>query len=329
MDRDLKAIVDAASGFRTARVLLSAIELDLFTHVGPGAEAKTIARRLDMPLRGVEMLLNALAATGFLTKQDGSFACTPATDRYLNDASGDSVRGSLLHTVHLWDRWSRLTDCVATGSTVTGETASLNDPGRTEAFIAAMQRSAGDRARKISDLLDCTGVARMLDIGGGSGAYSIALAKDNPALEAVIMDLPQVTPITRRHIEQAGLAERIQTVNGDYHTARYGDNYDLVLASSILHINTPEENLAIIRKAFDCLNPGGRLVISEFLLNQDKAGPEGAALFSINMLVATVGGAAYSEAEYRAWLTLAGFDYIRRIDVEGPVGLIIGVKPAE
>jgi len=327
MERDLKFILDAANGFRTARVLLSAIELNIFTHVGPGATAEAIAGRLDMPQRGVEMLLNALVGTGFLVKEENAFACTPQTDRFLNDASDESVRASLLHSVHLWDRWSHLTECVNAGTTVTGETASLKDPKRTEAFIGAMHRNATNRARRISDMLDCTGVARMLDIGGGSGAYTIALVKDNLQMEGVVLDLPQVTPITRRHIADAGLGERIQTVNGDYHTAQYGGNFDLVLASAIMHINSPEENLAIARKAFNCLNPGGRLVISEFLLNEDKTAPEAAALFSINMLVATEQGAAYSEAEYRAWLTMAGFNYIRRMDVEGPIGLMVGVKP--
>jgi len=122
--------------------------------------------------------------------------------------------------------------------------------------------------------------------------------------------------------------QRIHTRDGDLRTDAYGTGYDLVFVSAICHMNAPEENVAMLRKVKDALSPGGRVVIQDFILNEQKTGPTFAALFALNMLVGTRGGSAYSEAEYAAWLAEAGFKEVRKIELPGPADLIVAVLPA-
>ena len=170
----------------------------------------------------------------------------------------------------------------------------------------------------------------MLDVGGGSGAYSIAFAQANPTLRAEILDLAGVAPIASRHIRAAGLEDRIQVRIGDLRTAELlasGTSYDLVFISAICHMLSPDENLDLLRRSLLALAPGGRVVIQDFILEPDKTAPRFAALFALNMLVGTRAGSSYSEPEYAQWLSAAGFREIHHTRLPGPTGLMIGARP--
>jgi predicted O-methyltransferase YrrM len=169
-------------------------------------------------------------------------------------------------------------------------------------------------------------VRRMLDVGGGSGAYSIAFAKANPELTADILDLGEVTLIAQGHIERAGVADRVRVRAGDLRVDKLGEGYDLVFVSAICHMLDENENRDLLGRCRDALRPGGRIVVQEFILQADKTAPKSAALFALNMLVGTRAGSAYSEPEYAAWLAEAGFQEIRRVRLPGPAGLMIGTR---
>jgi cyclopropane fatty-acyl-phospholipid synthase-like methyltransferase len=198
----------------------------------------------------------------------------------------------------------------------------------TEAFIAAMHRNASERAPLVVGAVGAETASRMLDVGGGSGAYSIAFAQANPALRADILDLAAVGPIAQRHIEQAGMADRVTVRTGDLRSGRLGEGYDLVFVSAICHMLSPEENLDLLGRCREALAPGGRVAIQDFILEPDKTAPRFAALFALNMLVGTRGGSSYSEPEYAAWLGKAGFQEIRRVRLPGTTGLMIGLRPS-
>jgi cyclopropane fatty-acyl-phospholipid synthase-like methyltransferase len=170
------------------------------------------------------------------------------------------------------------------------------------------------------------GFQRMLDLGGGSAAYSIAFAQANPRLRAEVLDLPAVLPLTQDYIRRAGLEARIQTRPGDLRTDAFGEGYDLALMSAIAHMFSPEENRDLLRRIHQALAPNGRLVLQDFILEADKTSPGFAVLFSLNMLVNTTAGASYSETEYEAWLRGAGFRECKRVRLPGPANLMIAVK---
>ena len=310
--------------FQESRTILTALELDVFTVVNSGSTAKAVSDRLGTDARATEMLLNALAAMGLLLKREDTFKNSPAAARYFWQGSPDNARPALLHTANLWSRWSTLTECVRTGTAAAR--AEAVDADWTEAFIAAMHRNAMDRAPYVVRAIGAAHIHRLLDIGGGSGVYSIAFAKANRDLLADVLDTPAVVPIAQRHIQEAGLSDRISTRVADLRSAALGDGYDLVFLSAICHMLSPEENRDLLGRCYAALAHGGRLAIQDFILEPDKTSPRWGALFALNMLVGTRAGSSYSEPEYAAWLTQAGFSDVRRVSLPGPANLMIGCR---
>lgn len=313
-------------GYQESRALLTALELDLFTAAGAGATADEVAARSGTDARATGMLLNALVSMGLLTRRDGGYATTPVSARYLAAEGKDDARAALLHNAGLWARWSTLTDCVRAGTAVAHREMGERGEEGTRYFIAAMHRNAAERARHVVAAVGAAGVRRMLDVGGGSGAYAIAFASASDSLTADVLDPPTVLPITRGHVREARLEGRVRTVEGDLRTGGLGSGYDLVLLSQICHMLDAGENRDLLARCFTALATGGRLVIQEFLLEADKTAPRHAALFSLNMLVGTKGGAAYSAEEIGGWMSEAGFAGVERVRLPGPTGLMVGTR---
>jgi (2Fe-2S) ferredoxin/predicted O-methyltransferase YrrM len=317
---DLNEMIRA---FMPSRAVLTALELDVFTAVGSGASAAQVAQSIHADSRATEMLLNVLVSLKLLDKKDSTFFNTPVSARFFSEGSRDQTRSALMHTAHLWHRWSSLTECVRAGTSVG---ARSREDNWVPAFIAAMDRNAKERAGAVVTAVGTGGIKRMLDLGGGSGAYSIAFARAIPGLESEILDLGDVVPLTQENIRKAGLADRITTRVGDMLRDPLGENYDLILISAICHMFSPQENRELLQRAYKALAPGGRVVVQDFILEPNRTAPRAAALFSLNMLVGTQAGSSYSEPEYTSWLHDAGFSDVRRVRLPGPSGLMIGVR---
>ncbi len=313
-------------GFQESRVMLTGIELNVFAAIGDGASAREVAAKIGTDARATEMLLNALVAMGMLTKSREVFQCTRVTAQFFGGRFPDDARAAMMHTVHLWERWATLTECVRAGTCVVRGEAAEDGDDWTEAFIAAMHHHARARAPQVVQAVGVGGARKMLDVGGGSGAYSIAFAQANEMLQVELLDFPEVLAIAQRHIDEAGLGARIRTRPGDLRTDVFGKGFDVILASAICHMLGPEGNRDLLRRCHEALAPEGRLVISDFLLDTDKAGPKHAALFALNMLVGTREGSSYSEEEYSAWLREAGFRNVQRVRLPGPAHLMVGAR---
>jgi cyclopropane fatty-acyl-phospholipid synthase-like methyltransferase len=242
--------------------------------------------------------------------------------RYFSAASPDCVRTALLHTANLWKSWSTLTEAVRTGAAVVNDDVSARGEVWIQTFIAAMHRNATERAGAVVRAVGAQ-PGRMLDVGGGSGAYSIAFAQANPQLEVDILDLPEVAPIAQGHIHRAGLDGRVHVRCGDLRRDPLGEGYGLVFLSAICHMLSPEENRGLFERCFAALAPHGRIVVQDFILEPDKTAPKSATLFALNMLTGTRAGSTYSDPEYTAWLNAAGFRNIQHLRVPGPAGLMI------
>jgi (2Fe-2S) ferredoxin/predicted O-methyltransferase YrrM len=331
-------------GYMPSRCLLTALELDIFTAVGDGANAEQIGTRIDANARAAGMLLNALVSLGLLSKSGDDYKNTPESARFFVQGSKDNHRNGLLHTANIWHSWSTLTDAVQSGTRVpmdggVDHKADHKKDNRDDAaawtrnFIAAMQRIAKDRAALVVKTLgaatatstSASNVRRILDLGGGSGAYSIAFAKSCPDVECEILDVPEVVPLTAEYVRQAGVSAQVSLRAGDMLQDDFGSGYDIIMLNAICHMFSEEQNRDIFRRAHQALAPNGRLVVQDFILNPDKTGPLHATLFSLNMLVNTDAGASYSESEYTQWMKAAGFTEVHRINLPGPSSLIEGL----
>lgn len=312
--------------FQESRALLTAVELDLFSAVGQGAPAAGVASRLQTDERATEMLMNALVALEMLNKKDGIYHNTQLAAQFFTEGSPENVRLATMHTAYLWDSWSTLTECVRTGTCQRRASPEERDQQWTNAFIGAMDRNVAERAPHVLKALDTSGVKRMLDVGGGSGGYSIAFAKASPELHAEVLDLPTVLPLTEKYIEKSGLSGRVTTRAGDLQRDEFDRDYDLVFVSAICHMLSPPEIQDLFRRCFAALALGGRLVVQDFILEPDKTAPRRAALFALNWLVVTRSGGNYSKVEYANWLETAGFRDVQHLELPGTTGLMVGLK---
>jgi (2Fe-2S) ferredoxin/predicted O-methyltransferase YrrM len=310
-------------GNMPSRCLLTALELDIFAAVGEGASTEQVGKKINASARGAGILLNALVALGLLSKSGDKFRNTAETARFFAEGSKDNQRNALMHHVKLWHRWSTLTDAVRAGTRV--EIGRDQNPEWTTDFIAAMQNIAKDRAPVVVKALGTAGVRRILDLGGGSGVYSIAFAKASPDVKCEILDLAAVVPLAVDYVSKAGVAAQVSIRSGDMLHGDLGSGYDIIMLNAICHMFSEEQNRDIFRRAHKALAPNGRLVVQDFILNPDKAGPVHAALFSVNMLVGTEAGASYNEKEFTTWMKDAGFGEVRRISLPGPADLIVGL----
>ncbi|MBZ5510945.1 MAG: methyltransferase [Acidobacteriia bacterium] len=309
-------------GYMPSRCILTALELDIFTAVGDGANAQQIGTKIHANVRAAGMLLNALVALGLLSKSGDAYKNTPESARFFVQGSKDNHRNGLLHTANIWHRWSTLTDAVRQGTRTAVRDKS---PEWTHNFIAGMQRIAKDRAPLVVKTLGTAGVRRILDLGGGSGAYSIAFAKASPDVQCEILDIPEVVPLAAEYVSKAGVSAQVSLRAGDMLHDDFGSGYDLIMLNAICHMFSEEQNRDIFRRARQALAPNGRLVVQDFILNPDKTAPQQAALFSLNMLVGTDAGASYSELEYTRWMKDAGFTEVGRINLPGPSDLMVGL----
>jgi len=309
-------------GYMPSRCILTALELDIFTAAGNGANAEQIGAALHADPRAVAMLLNALVSLGLLSKSGDAYKNTPECARFFVQGSKDNHRNGLLHIANIWHRWSTLTDAVRRGGRVSIDRGGT--PEWTQDFIAAMQRNAKDRAPHVVKSLGTSGVRRILDLGGGSGAYSIAFAKASPEIRCEILDTPEVVPLTAEYINQACVSTQVTLRAGDMLCDDFGSGYDLIMLNAICHMFSEQQNQDLFSRARRALAPHGRLAVQDFILNPDKTGPQHAALFSLNMLVATDSGASYSEPEYTRWMKAASFIEVCRIPLPGPSSLIVG-----
>jgi len=319
--------MEMVNAFRISRIILTAHELDIFTilHDGP-LTSMVVAKAAGANERATDRLMNALVPIGLLKKSGSQFSNTDFTNRFMIKGQ-PTYMGGLAHLVHLWKSWSTLTEAVKTGTSV-AMTKPIGDRDEAwlESFIAAMHSRGLQQAKEVAAVLDLSQTKSMLDIGGGSGAFTFEFIRENPAIRGTIFDLPNVIPITRQYISREGFDDSITTINGDYLKDKFGYDYDLVFVSAVIHINSPEENRLLINKCAEALNPGGQLVILDHIMTDDRTGPAVGTFFALNMLVGTEKGDTYTEKEIKAWMQDAGFKYIRRRDTPQGSNMMIGIK---
>ncbi len=319
-------IREFVSSFQKSRILLSGFELDIFTNIDEqGSTANQIANKLNLNKHACERLLNGLVSLGFLTKQNQMFLNTEESATFLSKKGSDYL-GGLMHSNHLWDTWSNLTRVVRTGKSA--HPTEINERGDEWLFpfISAMHDRAIKQAPPQLKKIDLSGIKSVLDIGGGSGAYSMEFISLKPDLEATVFDLPNVVPITNQFIEKEGFADKIKICSGDYTVDELPGGFDMVFLSAIIHSNSLEINKNLIRKCFKSLNSNGKIIIQDWIMNNDRTQPTSGAIFAINMLVGTEAGDCFTEQEVTDMLTEAGFKNISRIEFESGLSQVIAQK---
>jgi predicted O-methyltransferase YrrM len=306
--------------------LHAGVKLEIFTVIGEDClTAADITRRIKGDLRGITMLLNALKALDLLIHRDGRYANTAAGKSLLSNDSDQYLGHLIMHHHHLMASWSRLDKAVKTGKPLR-TSAARGSAGRRESFLMGMFNIAMKVAPEVAAAIDLSKCRRLLDLGGGPGTYAVHFCLANPQLRATVYDLPETRPFAERTITKFGLTNRIDFAAGNYLEEAIPGFYDVVLLSHILHAEGPEECRQLVQKAASVLQPGGLIIIHEFILDSTMDSPLHPALFALNMLLGTPTGQAYSEEQLIEMLAKARVRDVRRIPLLTPSdsGIIIG-----
>ncbi len=308
--------------------LHAAVKLDIFTIIGKQKmTGRQIAEKLSGDKRGITTLLNGLSAMTLLEKKGEYFSNNAASFKFLSKKSPAYIGHIIMHHSHLVDAWTKIDKAVLTGLPVRDK-VSHGDEETRESFLMGMFNLAIGIAPALADLMDLSGRKSLLDLGGGPGTYAIHFCLKNPDLKATIFDLPETQPFAEKIIKQFNISNRVAFLGGDYLEEEIPGEYDIAWLSQILHGENPENCLKIIKKAVSSLQPGGLIIIHEFILDRSMDHPVFPALFSLNMLLVTDGGRSYAEEQLSDMLKENNISDIKRIDFTGPnsSGIIMGIK---
>ncbi len=312
-DPSLSLVWDTFTAYQRTAAVKAAIELDVFTQIAAGATTvEALATRSAAAPRGLRALLNSLVADGFLTRAGADYALGPTAAAFL-DRNSPAYLGSAIGFIAsptIVDGFTRLTDAVRRGGTAIPHDGALapEHPVWVE-FARAMAPIAGMSALMLANLLDVEHAPpwKVLDVAAGHGMYGITLARLNPGVHVTALDWRNVLAVAEEHARAAGVTSRFRVLAGSAFDVPFGDGYDLVLLPNILHHFDPRGCERLLAKAHAALAPGGRVVIVEFVPDDDRMGPPDAVRFALVMLAGTPAGDAYTFAEYRSMLAHAGF----------------------
>lgn len=323
-----ESIMQFITHFQKSRVILTAFELDIFSALDQHPKtSQEVAELKGTDPRATDRLMNAVCSLGFLRKEDTKFLNTEETSEFFVKGKPGYMAG-LHHTLNLWHTWSTLTESVRQGTATFQRPADINDRDSQwlESFIGAMHYRARKQAPALVDQVDLEGVKRVLDVGGGSGAFAMAFIKPTNDITATVFDLPNVIPLTEKYIRQENMTTKVDTVSGDFTVDPLPGGYDLVLLSAIVHAYSYLDNIKLIRKCAGALTPGGQILIQDFVMEEDRVNPPGGAMFALNMLVGTEAGDTFTLKEMQEWFDYAGIRFVKRLDSFMGTSLVIGRK---
>jgi len=315
-------ILTASSAFHESCVLHAAAQLDLGTHIlerGGSVTVSDLATALKLDLRGLTVLLDALVGLGYFMKSaDSRYSVAEAFIEALDSRHPATVVPMLRHSGNCLSSWGQLAWVVTHGQQAQKQPSILGAEADNVSFILAMNSVGRSLVGQMIADLKQHGILdfskeniRFLDIGGASGTYTLAFLEALSQSTGTIFDLPVAIREARQRFAGTPYESRVSLVEGDFYQNELPTGFDFAWISAIIHQHGRAESQTLYRKAFQALNPGGRVAVRDFVMEPDRTSPTPGVLFGINMLVNTRNGMVYTYDEIRADLEAAGFVNIR------------------
>ena len=315
-----ESITTVATGFMAAKHLFTASALGLFAQLGGGPlPLAQLAGRCGIPARSARILADAMVALGFLDKAEEGYANRPVAQSFLAGGREEGLRPFLA----FWDQisypaWMSLEDAARTG---TGVGLQLND-AQQQIFSAGVQALTAAAARSLAGGYDLGRHHRLLDVGGGTGSFLVAMLSVDPQLEATLFELPAAAGVARHVLAGTAAADRITVVEGDFLHDQVPSGHDLLLIANVIHLFQPEINQELLGRLRKAVEVGARALLVDFWTDPSHTQPLFAALMAAEFLV-IAGGDVYSAAEVQAWLAETGWSIVDQRPLAGPAGLIV------
>lgn len=324
-----------ATGFWSSKVLLSAVELGLFTTLGRGPMAgEDIGRTLGLHPRSSRDFLDALVSLGLLLRdEDGLYANTPETAAYLDAAEPTAIVGFMEMCAHrLYPFWGKLTPALRSGRAQNESDGDADffakiyaDPARLKSFLQAMTGISRGAAKAIAQNFPWDRYRTFADIGCAQGCLPTEVAAVHSHLTGIGFDLPEVAPVFEDYIAVQGLSGRLRFQAGDFFVNDLPEA-DVLVMGHILHDWDLDGKKLLLAKALAALPRGGALIVHEALIDDDRRSNTFGLLMSLNMLIETPGGFDFTGADCSAWMKEIGFTQIRVEHLDGADSMVVGIK---
>ncbi|MEW1718995.1 methyltransferase [Streptomyces sp. NPDC093109] len=329
-------LVQLGLGFWPAKVLLTALELGLYSELaaaGP-ADAATLTARLGLHERGARDFLDSQVALGLLDREDGVYRNAPHSATFLDRARDTYIGGLLEMAGEQWYRsWGNLTTALRTGqpqNNLAGKDgdpfdALYNDPELTRRFQKAMTGGSMAAAQALARHFPWAEFSRVVDVGCSEGILLSTVLAEHPHLNGVGFDLPQVAPSFQDTVARVGLADRLRFAGGSFLTDPLPPT-DVIVFGRVLHDWGLETKRMLLAKAYEALAPGGAVVVYESMIDDDRRENAFGLLTSLHMLLESPDGFDYSGADCLGWMADAGFRDCTVRPLQGPVSVVVGRK---
>jgi hypothetical protein len=328
-------ILQVGLGFWPSKVLLSAIEMGLFTELAHGPEPlETLRGRLGLHTRSAHDFLDCLVALGFLERQNGKYSNTPETDLFLDRKKPSYIGGILEMANHrLYPFWGHLTEAVRTGTPQnemrTGDAPLFEtlyaDPARLKQFLAAMTGISHGAALAMAAKFPWSNYKTYVDVGTAQGDTAAQIALANAHLTGTGFDLAEVGPIFEEYVGSLGLNGRLRFTPGSFFDSPL-PKADVVVMGHILHDWPLETKRMLIAKAYEAIPAGGAFIVYEAIIDDDRSKNAFGLMMSLNMAIETPGGFDYTGADCQGWMRDAGFRETRVEHLVGPDSMVVGIK---
>jgi ubiquinone/menaquinone biosynthesis C-methylase UbiE len=319
-------IMQLINGYWATGIVGAAATHSVFTHLHAGADtADEVAVRAGISGRGARTLLDGLVSLGLVEVSGGRYHNAPDADAFLVEGRPESL-GSFARLKLAHAGMADLPDVVRAGGPLTDVVVEVKDNPHWKGVVTAIAAQSVPVAAIAAEVLGLpdAGEIEILDVGGGSGVYSGIWLGLNPSARATQLDWAPINAIARELLTDRGVADRFSTIDGDFHSTDFGEaRYDVAVYSHIAHQEGPADNIAVFAKLRRALKPGGTLVVNDYVVDDDRAGPPFALLFASEMLLKSTQGRTWRRADYAAWLAEAGFSDISFQRTPSPATLVL------
>ena len=325
-------IFNALNAYKQTQALKAAIQLDLFTAIGEGNDtAEKLALRLQASARGCRILCDYLTVDHFLNKSGDRYSLTPESAMFL-DRNSPAYLGSTAHFLThptITPRFDAIAECVKNGGSVNSDHLEPDSPVWSE-FARSMAPMIRMPAMAVADVVlsQHPNPRRVLDIAAGHGLFGITLAQRVPKLEVVAVDWPSVLQVATENADGAGIRDRYRTLPGSAFEVAFGNSYDVVLITNLMHHFDAQSNENLLQKAHNALVPGGLVAVLEFVPNEDRVSPPEPAQFALTMLTVTPGGDAYTFPELKQMFQNAGLQHVMLHELPLPMFRMVTARSA-
>jgi SAM-dependent methyltransferase len=320
---DPEQVLSIAGGFMSAKHLFAASELGIFEALAEGpTDLAGLAARTGLTSRAARISADAMVALGLLEKRDDIYVNAPAAAAFLAGSGPVDLRPLL----RFWDKisfpaWLDLAHTLGHGPRT--EIVEL-DESLQEIASAGIEAFQAGPSATLPEVIDLPETCRVLDVGGGTGSWSLALARRHPGLRATVFELPVVTGVARERIAGAGLDDRVDVVAGDATKDAFPEGFNAFLLANVVHYWSPDQNRDVLRRIRQAAQPGARMLLVDFWTDATHTQPFIAAMMAGEFAVHLEHGDVYSVDEAEAWLAETGWRFTGHTHLTGPMSAVLG-----